>query len=164
MGLLLAGTNAKAQEEAEGGKEFKNEMTLFTGGTSNLNHHTTSFTIGLEYLHLFGKSGRLAAGVLGETIFAKHREYLAGALLYYSPVKREARSLWFWAGPGIEFIAEEFIPPDLEETKTISEFVFRIGGGYFFIVNRFNLGPTIDLDIIRNNNSIVWGINVGYEF
>ena len=164
-GIFLIFTDAVSQEREPELEGEKNEVSVFAGGTSNLMNHSTSATVGIEYLRLLGKEGTWAVGVVGESVFAKHTEFLFTGLIYFSPFNTEKNNLWIWTGPGIEYLKEEEPdPPDPMETKTVSEFVYRIGAGYFWEFKRFNVAPTVDIDIIRDNTSLVWGVNVGYGF
>jgi hypothetical protein len=164
-GMILVFTDAVSQDSEPAGRSEKNEITLFAGGTSHMEDQSTHATIGLEYLRIIDKKDRWAAGAMAEMIFAEEPEFLFAGLIYYSPLSTEKQSLWVWTGPGIVYeTKEEIIPPDLVEKKKVSEFVYRIGVGYFREIGRFSIGPTADMDIINGTEAFIWGINVGYGF
>jgi len=69
---------------------------------------------------------------------------------------------WLRSGPGIEIIQEEEHHSDESTLKTQVEFLFRIGTGYSFHLGKFVLSPSVDF--VRNNDALVWGLNIGYSF
>ena len=78
--------------------------------------------------------------------------------------------LWFRAAPGFEVAnhhhEEESEGVHAKETHTSkeTEFLLRIGMGYGFEVEGIAIIPTIDLDLFRGHNSLVWGLSIGKGF
>jgi len=134
--------------------------------TWNFDHHHTDFTVGGDYQ--FRLSPRWAVGGFGEVIFADRAEYLAGVPVYFYATK----SFWLRAGPGVEFIqsGEEhhehssFVSASEGPTSTKAEFLFRFGFGYNFEVGGLTIAPTLDVDLVRNNRALVWGLAIGKGF
>jgi hypothetical protein len=136
-------------------------------GTTNLDHDHTDITIGGEYM--YRPLPRWGIGGFVEVLFADHRSWLLGV-----PVQFHAtQNFWLWAGPGIEFIpesgeehAEHSANSDLGEQPTTTEvkFLFRIGAGYNFEVEGLVVTPVLNLDLVRNNKALVWGLTVSKAF
>ena len=137
-----------------------NHISLFLGGTTFDKNSESFFSLGLDYLYRPNNENPWAYSVMVETIFAEHTEYVI-ALPVYHYIKGE---WWLRSGPGMEIIQEEEHHGDESSLKTEVEFLFRIGTGYSFHLGNFILSPSVDYDFVRNNDALVWGLNIGYSF
>lgn len=137
-----------------------NHVAIFLGGTTFFKKGESHFSVGLDYVHRPNVEKPWAFSIFGEAIFAKHTEYLVGLPIYYS----FNNIWWIRAGPGIEIIQEEEHHGSEIETKTEVEFLFRFGVGMPIHIGNFGITPSIDFDLVRNNDAIVWGVNFGYGF
>jgi hypothetical protein len=127
----------------------------------------THFTLGAEYEYRL--SQLIGIGLIGELIFAEHTEYLFVLPLYVHATE----SLWFRAGPGFEVTRHSEEKPhcsckedqDPEHyTSNKAKFLMRIGVGYNIDVGGFIITPTVDIDFLRTQTSLVWGIVIGRGF
>ena len=137
-------------EESHGHNVFhKHHVGVFaSGATTNLHEDHTSFTLGADYEYRI--SPRVGIGVLGDVVFAPHREtILAGAL-----VTHPAGGLKVLFAPGVIFI----------DGSSENHFVARFGFGYDFHVARASLAPTFNLDVIEGHVSLVYGVTLGFGF
>lgn len=137
-----------------------NHVALFIGNTTFFNKGENNFSIGLDYFYRPNVEQPWAFSIFGEAIFAEHIEYLLGLPVYYS----FNNIWWLRAGPGIEIIQEEEHHNTEVETKIEMEFLFRIGMGYPFHISGFTITPSVDIDLVRNHDAVVWGLNIGYGF
>ena len=97
-----------------------------------------------------------------EIIFTKHPEWVFGALVYY----RFYDKFFVRTGPGIEIIKHEETDPECNCIKvdTETEFLYRVGIGYSHHTKNIIFTPTIDIDLVRSETAVVFGINVGFSF
>ena len=139
-----------------------NHLAVFVGGTVMMEKKGTYFTLGLDYLRILSTSRKWGAGGFAEVIFTKHPEWVFGALIYYRLVEQ----FFIRTGPGIEILRHEEIDPECNCTnvKSESEFLYRIGLGYSYHNNSLILSPTVDLDFIRSETALVFGLNIGVTF
>jgi hypothetical protein len=134
-------------------------VALFTGATSELKEgKKTHFTLGAEYMRRFGSAGQFGVGGFAEVIFHDPTEWLFGAAGYFFPVG----SLWFEAGAGVEFYSDAHGTAEHGDTK--ASFLLRFGAGYEIELKGFSVTPLALLDLVRDTESLVWGINVGKGF
>ena len=139
---------------------YKNHVAIFLGGTTFYKNNESHFSLGLDYLYRPNSENPWAYSIMAEAIFAKHTEYVIALPIYHYIISE----WWFRTGPGIEIIQEEEHHGDEVESKTQIEFLYRIGTGYSFHLGNFVLSPSVDLDFVRNNDALVWGLNIGYSF
>jgi len=139
-----------------------NELAVFVGGTAKTEIKGTYFSLGLDYLRLLSTSKDWGAGAFAEVIFTKHPEWVFGALVYFHFYDR----FFVRTGPGIEIIKHEEIDPECNCThvKSETEFLYRIGVGYSHHTKKLILTPTVDIDLVRSETALVFGLNVGFAF
>lgn len=139
-----------------------NELAVFAGGTAKTEMKGTYFSLGLDYIRILSSSEEWGAGAFAEIIFAKHPEWVFGALVYF----RFYDQFLFRTGPGIEIIKHEEIDPECNCThvKSETELLYRIGIGYSYHTKKLILAPTVDLDLVRSETALVFGINIGFAF
>jgi hypothetical protein len=137
----------------------QNHIAVFGGATTQLEKEGTHATVGADYLRILHPSGNWAISIFGEAIFAEHTEWLFGLPVYYRIYKR----FFLRTGPGIEIIQESEHGHG-RESKSKAEFLFRVGSGVGIPAGSFLITPTLDLDFVRSNTSLVWGINIGKGF
>lgn len=122
-------------------------------------------TVGLDYVYrLRVWEGRVGIGAFGEAIFAEHTEGIIGLPVYVYPYK----GLSLFAGPGVEIVTEES-EADGEEhgsgSDTEAKFLFRFGIGYSVELGKgFSIMPNIDIDLVRENPALVFGVGLGKSF
>jgi len=140
----------------------QNELAVFVGGTAKTEIKGTYFSLGLDYVRLLSSSEKWRAGAFVEVIFTKHPEWVFGALLYYHFYDQ----FFVRTGPGIEIIKHEEIDPECNCThvKSETEFLYRIGVGYSHHTKKLILTPTVDIDLVRSETALVFGLNVGIAF
>ena len=158
--------NAQSSENIDSHNEnskhilHHNHAAIFLGGTTFFKKGESHFSVGLDYIYRPNVEEPWAFSIFGEAIFSEHIEYLVGLPVYYS----FNNIWWLRAGPGIEIIQEEEHHGDEVGTITEIEFLFRFGVGVPFHLGNFGITPSIDFDLVRNHDAIVWGINFGYGF
>jgi len=170
--ICIFNTNLRAQDkhsDMENSQDHSSESHLamnhlaaFVGGTAMMEKKGTYFTLGLDYLRILSTSRNWGAGGFAEVIFTKHPEWVFGGLIYYRLVEK----FFIRTGPGIEILRHEEIDPECNCTnvKSETEFLYRIGFGYSYHKNSLILSPTVDLDFIRSETALVFGLNVGFSF
>jgi len=135
-----------------------NQLALFTGASTLFEKNKTYFTLGVDYIRYFSPESNFFAGAYAEAIFAHHTEWLFGALMYYGITDH----LWVRTGPGIEILQKE------REcgcgTKSVTEFLIRVGAGYSIHFGSLIIDPSIDFDFLRSSTSLVYGLNIGFGF
>ena len=135
-----------------------NHFAVFAGASSLFEREETHISLGADYTRYFSPECNFAVGIYAEAIFAHHTEWVLGTGLYYDLTEH----LWIRSGPGIEIKQE-----DLEcgcGTKSITEFLFRVGTGYDIHIDMFIISPSIDVDFLRSTTTLVWGLNFGFGF
>jgi len=163
---MFSGINMFAQSEEEHGEGHhfhRNHVSFLVGGTTHLEKGAgTYFSLGADYVYRI--SNLIGIGVVGELIFAEKTEYLlALPIVLYA-----TESLWFQFAPGFE-VAHHSVGDGNghgQEAHSSSEVLslIRIGGGYNFHVGGLSISPSINLDMFRSRNSLVWGIAIGKGF
>lgn len=152
--------NHAAGKEDKEGHSHMNHIALFGGATINLEKTGTYFSLGADYVRVITSDRQWAVSFFGEAIFAEHAEWLFGVPLYY----RIKNDFWFRTGPGVEFVQEKKNDHDHHRTETEAEFLYRIGLYYIFHWGNYGISPSLDLDLVRNHTSLVWGLNIGIGF
>jgi len=139
-----------------------NELAVFAGGTAKTEKSGTYFGLGLDYIRKLPSSEDWGAGAFAEIIFTKHPEWVFGALVYFRFYDR----FLVRTGPGIEIIKHEETDPESNYThiKSKTEFLYRVGIGYSYHTKKLILTPTIDLDLVRSETALVFGLNIGVAF
>jgi hypothetical protein len=142
--------------------QHMNYLQVFVGGTAFYEERGTYFSLGLDYVHVLITTRGWAAGVFAEVIFAKHPEWIFGLLLY----RRVYDQFFIRTGPGIEILRHEEIDPECNcvHVNSETEFLYRIGFGYRYHKNSLVITPTVDVDLIRSETALVFGINIGFSF
>ena len=156
----IASDQVSATEEADTPEESGdiNAVGLFVGATTKFKERTadeTGFTIAGEYEYMPAKWGHIwgFAGVI-ELIFMDELEGLVLPLVYYHPTEA-----WFVrTGVGLEYGREE----DAETGS--AHLVWRAGIGYGIPVGKAKLVPSFDLDLVRSDVSIAYGVVIAKEF
>ena len=135
-----------------------NTVGLFLGATTKFKEKSpdeTSFTIAGEYEYQPAKGeNKWGVGGLIELIFAHELEGIVLPVVYYHPMED-----WFVrTGVGLEIGLEE----DAETGS--AHLLWRTGVGYIFPVGKALLVPSIDLDLVRSDRSIAYGVVIAKEF
>ena len=159
-GLLAAPLTG--QEHGESGTqqahaEHANHAGLFVGAASHLHTDETGIAIGLEYARRLAH--RVYLDVFAEYASSKlERDFIVGIPLEVVPVGGLSLS----AGPGIEFLSVEDEETGTEESET--EFLLRLGAGYYLSLGRLTLRPTFNADYAGGHWTLVYGATLGVPF
>jgi hypothetical protein len=156
---LLSAQHSDEEKTSHAAHFHPNHVALFTGATSELKEgKKTHFTLGADYVRRLGSSGQFGVGGFAEVIFHDPTEWLFGAAGYFFPVG----SFWLDAGAGVEFYSDAHGTAEQGDTK--ASFLLRFGAGYEIELKGFSVTPLALLDLVRDTESLVWGINVGKGF
>ena len=164
--LLTISTTAQSSENIDSHEEnsehklHHNHVAFFLGGTTFYKNNQSYFSMGVDYLYRPNNENPWAYSIMAEAVFAEHTEFVMAIPLYHYIMGE----WWLRAGPGMEIIQEEEHHGDDVKSKTHIEFLFRIGTGYSFYLGNLVLSPSVDFDFVRNNDALVWGVNIGYSF
>jgi len=157
--LVLGNIQLYAQHNETGehgsGSHHKNHLAIFNGVTTNLEHESSAYTMGIDYEFRF--SSYIGLGILGESIFAEQNELIAGIPIFFHPCNN-AKII---TAPMLLF-AEEIIEGSTE-TEMVSSFSLRIGAGYDFHIWKLSVGPSINFDF-GEANAINYGLSIGFGF
>ena len=159
FGQSFALDNIHENEEEANEHLLKNEISLFLGVTSFLEHDGNYFSPGIDYVRRL--SEHILIGGWIESVLAEETEWTMGIPVYFTH-----HHFWVRIAPGIEILNEETENEQTLEVETESktEFLFRTGAGYTFHLSKFLISPSIDYDYVRSNGALVYGINLGYGF
>lgn len=156
--FFAAGGFLFGQETGYGSESPKNEISVFIGGTSFIDHQGNYFSSGIDFVRKIDE--HFAIGILGEAILAEHTEYILAVPLYYS-----MGHPWLRVAPGIEVLTQE--KDDHQggtETEHHTEFLLRVGAGYALHYGHWVVSPSLDVDFVRTTVAAVYGLNIGYVF
>lgn len=154
---------AQGNADEHGAHFHANHLAVFTGATSD--EHGTEFTLGAEYVRRFGSRGRWGLGGFGEAILAEHTEWvLAGSLSFFA-----TNQFWLQTGSGVELFKEVTSETGGArsaegEVEAKSSFLVRVGLGYNMQLGILTVAPVVFLDLVRNTQTLVWGVNLGTGF
>jgi len=150
--------HAGSHEAGAGESGAVNTVGLFLGATTKFKEKTpngTSFTIAGEYEYQPDK-GEIKWGVGGviELVLADELEGIILPVAYYHPMEE-----WYVrTGLGVEIGREE-------DSETASaHLLWRMGVGYIFPVGKVLLVPSFDLDLVRSDIAIAYGVVIAKEF
>lgn len=163
-------------EEQEKEHKISNyHFSIFNGFTSNFEHKTDDYTLGIDYeQRLLFLDRMFGIGLIIEGVFAEHKENILAipitAHLGFADLK-------LFLAPGVIFgektvetfsshlnkLKKEAILKEEIITKTESyrNFLFRLGVGYDFHYNIFGITPTLAFDFYNGVMSIIWGVSLG---
>lgn len=153
--LVVTGINGLiyAGEGTENEKSHPNHLAVFIGATTNPEAEQTNFTLGIDYEYKVGE--KTGIGVLGEAIFAEHKEIIIGIPLFY-----HLQKVKLFVAPGILSTTEE----DDHETEKVVKGLVRIGTSFDIDVSGVSIAPTLSADFIDGNISLIYGIGIGKGF
>ncbi len=139
----------------------KNHIAVFDGITTNLTHHTNSYSVGVDYEYRITE--KFGLGFAGEYIAAESEEMLGGIPVFFHFFKG-AKIL---TAPMLIYAAEvpEGGSHNVEPaTKKEANFALRIGTGYDFHIGKtITIDPSVNFDI-GNTNALVYGLFLGFGF
>jgi hypothetical protein len=135
---------------AEQEEYARHSVELFLGGSSRFTEEedtASGFSYGLGYEFRFMRT--LGIGLTGEGTTGSLRDGLLIVPFYLHPW----RGLRVEAAPGAEFSSEP------------TEFVLRIGLAYEFeIWKQLSLSPEYNVDFVQGEQTMVYGISIGWGF
>lgn len=145
-----------------------NHLGLSLSSTSNLDHHTTGFTIGLDYEYRFSVMYDLIGiGLLSEYVFVESGEIILGLPVFIHLNKYLKFNI---AALYVSAESHETYDPELSDSqakqssrKMENYFGARFGAGSNFHVGNFCFGPAINFDL-TNTSAVNYGVTIGYGF
>ena len=129
-----------------------NHLALFTGATTNFEHDSTDFTLGIDYEYRF--SEMFGVGLFGEIVFAEHEETLIGVPFF---IHMKNSPLKIVLAPGI-------IKGEDHHHHKYEKFLFRGGLGYDIHLGSCSITPTVNADLVDGHVSLAYGIAFGVGF
>ena len=162
--LLLYGNLFAQQHDDHNSHHSKHHIALFNGFTTNLDHETTGYALGIDYEYYF--SDLIAVGAIGEYVFSGEGELILGVPVFIHPTS----SLKFGAAP-IAIRAEEHHDDHHSDShedkysegkKEWSPGV-RCNLAYNFHLGKVSTGPSVSVDI-TNTTAVVYGLTFGVGF
>ena len=146
--LIVSGPALSADLEADQGEEFleyRHHIAVSLGNT-HTEENEDAFTIGLDYEYRL--SSLVGVGVLGEYATEDLNTWVVGG-----PFALHPGAGWrLVAMPGIEIADDE------------TEFLFRVGAGYEFEIERFTLMPEVNADFVDGETNLFFGASLGLKF
>lgn len=172
--LLFTGSKLIAQEhheeseshsdatEEHGEHHFhKHHFAVLNGATSNFNHHSTDYSVGLDYEYRF--SQYMGVGIEGEFVAAESQEVLGGIPFFIHPFKGDkiiVEPMVMYTDAPHHESADAHAPV---ETEKEASFALRVGTGYDFHYKNFSFGPTVNFDIGKTK-ALVYELSLGVGF
>jgi len=159
--ILTVNCFAQDEDSHEEGEHERHHIGIFFGATTNLDDEETDFSLGLDYEYRL--LPQLGIGLLGEVTFAENEVFIVGVPIFLHPSK----GLILGVAPGVE-ISDEIAETEAEggeqllETKT--NFLLRFIAAYEMEFNGLTLAPTVSLDLVDGEESLVYGISLGKGF
>lgn len=148
-----------AQEAGEEETEYRNAVELFVGAVTETEESATGTGIGLEYQRHLSSRWSLGVEAIEISTTGVSRGFLVVVPVYFNPVG----GLGLKAGPGVEGSKEE--AEDGGESESSTRFAMRFGAGWEFeLGKRFTLTPEVNMDVIGENLTWVYGLSFGVEF
>ena len=145
--IVLASGVCRAEEEK--GREENvgpHRLELLLGNTHDDGEN--GFTVGLGYEYRVNQF--FGVGGLVEWVRDELREWVFAVPLVLHPYKG-----WrFIVGPGIQ----------VERATSNKDFLFRVGTGYEFEIDRWSITPEFNFDIVDGEGIAVFGVSFGYGF
>jgi hypothetical protein len=143
-------------DEAHAGHQaphpHSNHLALFTGATTNFEHDSTDFTIGVDYEYRV--SDMFGIGLFGEIVYAGHRETIVGVPFFFH---MDDAPLKIVLAPGV-IMAED------HHHHKYEKFLFRAGLGYDIHMGAYSITPTLNADLVDGDVSLVYGLAFGIGF
>ena len=151
------GHSESPEAESEESRNI-NVYGIFLGATTKFKDeekNETSFTLAGEYEYLPIRWNQIwgFAGAV-ELIFADELELLVLPLVYYHPIE----DFFIRTGVGLEIAREG------DEESASAHAIWRIGVGYDIWYRNIILVPSFDLDGIRSDPAIAYGLVIAKEF
>jgi hypothetical protein len=130
----------------------RNHLALFTGATTNFEHESTDFTIGVDYEYRV--NDMFGIGLLGEIVYAEHKETIVGVPFF---IHMKNAPLKIVLAPGV-IMAED------HHHHKYEKFLFRGGLGYDIHMGDYSVTPTLNADVVDGDVSLAYGIAFGVGF
>ncbi len=129
----------------------KIHLGFFVGAATNTHSEHTDLALGLDSEFRLPHWGhKFGVGLIGEWVFAKHRE----TLLAPSFVVHPTGGWKVLFAPGVLF----------EEDSSHRQFLMRTGAAYDFHVGSSSFSPTVNFDIVNGHLTVVYGLTFGFGF
>ena len=145
---------ARTLKEGQDHHLSRNHIALVAGATTNFDHHSTDFTIGLDYEYRFkAMHDFFGLGLFGEYITTHGGEIVLGIPVFIHP----KAGLKFVMAP-IAVMAENHYTHENE-----THFGGRLGIGYDFHLGKISIAPVLNLDY-SNTVALNYGLTFGLGF
>ncbi|MGM0531014.1 MAG: hypothetical protein ACQER7_06650 [Bacteroidota bacterium] len=143
--------------ETEHSQFHTHHIALFNGVASNFTHHSTHYSLGIDYEYRFSQF--IGTGLIGEYVAVEKGEFLGGIPVFIHFTK----GLKLTFAPLLINNEEHTGDNHHTETNRVTNFAFRMGAGYSFHLGKVSLGPSVNFDM-GDSNSLIYGLSVGIGF
>jgi hypothetical protein len=161
--LSMNGINSFAQHghkedkpHNEGHENLKHHIALFNGATTNLDHSSTNYSLGLEYE--FKLNSLIGLGLMGEYVAVEKGELVGGI-----PVFIHITKAFTLTGSPVLINYEKHHEGSQTDSERETHIAFRTGISYSFHMGALSLSPIVNYEI-GETQSLVYGINIGIGF
>lgn len=157
--LLFCGNLFARQHADHDSHHSKHHIALFNGLTTNLDHETTGYSIGLDYE--YSVSDRFGVGLIGEYVFSGEGELILGVPVFFHP----ASGLKLGVAP-IGVYAEVHHDDHHDHAHDVEKewnMGVRLNMAYSVHLGKVSAGPSLSLDL-TNTTALVYGFTVGIGF
>jgi hypothetical protein len=147
-GLVISGSALAADLDLDQGEEFleyRHHIAVSLGNT-HTEEDEDAFTVGVDYEYRL--SSLIGVGVLGEYATGGLDTWVVGVPFALHP------------GAGWRLVAM----PGMEIADDETAFLFRVGAGYEFEIERFTLMPEVNADFVDGETNLFFGASLGVKF
>lgn len=162
--LLIYGNLLAQHHEDHDAHHSRHHIALFNGLTTNFDHETTGYSVGLDYEYYL--SDLIAAGFIGEYVFSGEGEWILGIPIFIHPTnnfKFGAAPIWIQA----EVHHDDHHGDSHGDTSGDVEKEWNMGVrfnmAYSIHLGKVSAGPSVSLDI-TNTTAFVYGLTLGVGF
>jgi hypothetical protein len=152
LGVLLISGSLSAQEDNHEHDHKANEISIALGVVPLLNENDIAAGLHVHYVRGVAVHNKLGLGVSFETILDEHRHYTYSAVIQY----RVFKGLILGYSPGL-MLSNEGMEQELL-------FVQHLETTYEFELNKFHLGPILELGLEKEALHLLMGIHFGIDF
>lgn len=142
----------------------KHHIALFNGLTTNVDHETTGYSLGIDYEYFI--SDAIGIGFIGEYVFSGEGEFILGIPVFFHPIG----GLKFGVAPiGVSAEVHHDDHGDDSHGKSYYDVEkewnmgVRLNSSYNVHLGKLSVGPSISLDI-TNTTAFVYGFTIGVGF
>lgn len=162
--LLIYGNLLAQHHDDHDPHHSKHHIALFNGFTSNFDHETTGYSLGIDYE--YSVSDMIGVGFIGEYVFSGEGELILGVPVFFHPTS----NLKFGLAPiGVQAEVHHDDHYDDSHGDTSSDVEkewnmgVRFNMAYSIHLGKVSAGPSVSLDI-ANTTAFVYGLTLGVGF